>query len=146
MNLNMSNLSNQNMLIPNQNMYNPNQNMYNPNFMMQGFPTAQPIMFPTYDFILQNDMYRDGMFNAFYLTDYLLALRNAKSAFIKQKVELLEMLTGCETKNRYSVYLRFENGVNALLFKCKEESSWFSRNCLSYNYLNFSFIKYPLIY
>ena len=82
------------------------------------------------DFIIQNDMYREGNFQAHFTNNYMSALRNAKSAFIKQKVELLEMLTGCETKNRYNVYLTFPNGHNALVFKCKEESGCLARQCL----------------
>jgi len=115
----------------------PQQNYNNgSNSMMSGgftphsnFPQQN---IPAQDFLIQNDIYREGNFNAFLTSDYILALRNAKSAFIKQKIELLEVLTGCETKNRYSVYLRYENGVNALLFKCKEESSWCARNCITY--------------
>ena len=85
---------------------------------------------PTHDFLNQNDFYKMGDFTASYVTDYLLALRDARSAFIKQKIELMEIFTGCESKNRYNVYLRYDNGVNAFLFKCKEESTWCSRNCL----------------
>lgn len=122
-------------MIPNVNpniYYNNQTNMHN-NFNQNGPPSGFPNQvsnIPSQDFLIQNDFFKEGNFQAFYASDYLLALRNAKSAFIKQKVELFEVLTGCETKNRYSVYLRYDNGVNALLFKCKEESSWCARNCL----------------
>lgn len=131
---------------PNQNMnpnYNQNQNFNNGSvpMMSQGFAPQSNMPhqnIPTQDFLL-NDCYKEGNFNAFFASDYIMALRNAKSAFIKQKVELLEVLTGCETKNRYSVYLRYDNGVNALLFKCKEESTWCSRNCLTYELIKANF-------
>ena len=56
-------------------------------------------------------------------------LKIAASAKIVQKLELLELITGCETKNRYSVYITDTFGMQHLLFKCKEDSSWCSRNC-----------------
>ena len=56
-------------------------------------------------------------------------LNTAISARIVQHLAVLELLTGCETKNRYSVYITDTFGVQHLLFKCKEDSSWCSRNC-----------------
>jgi hypothetical protein len=124
--MNNNQMMNNPMMHNNQMMNNPMMNIgFNPH---GNFP---PQILPTQDFLIQNDFYREGNIDAFFTSDYILALRNAKSAFIKQKVELFEVLTGCETKNRYSVFLRYDNGINALLFKCKEESSWCSRNCLS---------------
>lgn len=64
------------------------------------------------------------------VSDPLLELAQAGSAIIKQQIELLEIMTGCETKNRYHVYIKTMNGEMSYLFKCKEESSWCSRNCL----------------
>jgi hypothetical protein len=43
----------------------------------------------------------------------------------------MEALLGCESPNRYHVYGHYENGKVAYLFKCKEESSYFSRNCIN---------------
>lgn len=59
-------------------------------------------------------------------------LDQAFGAYIKQKSEMYEIVTGCETKNRYSISLRL-HGYNKLYkaFKCKEESSWCMRNCCS---------------
>jgi hypothetical protein len=82
------------------------------------------------EFLMHNDMFRDGKFQAHFTNNYISALRNATSAFIKQKVELFEVLTGCETKNRYNVFLTFPNGQTALIFKCKEESNCLARQCL----------------
>lgn len=49
--------------------------------------------------------------------------------FLEQKIELLEVLTGYETPNRYHVYMVTKTGKKKYLFKCKEESSWGCRNC-----------------
>jgi len=63
-------------------------------------------------------------------SDPMKLLDQAHGAYIKQKLEMYEIVTGCETKNRYSICLRLNNW-NKLYkaFKCKEESSWFMRNC-----------------
>ncbi len=59
-------------------------------------------------------------------------LRELSRIFVKQKFEMLEMLTGCETENRYKVYAADENmeKVGESIFKCKEKSNFFARNCL----------------
>ena len=59
-------------------------------------------------------------------------LRNHPAVFVKQKFEMLEALTGCETENRYKVYGSNENmdKVGDPIFKCKEKSSFLARNCL----------------
>ena len=63
--------------------------------------------------------------------DPLTVLSQAKSAVIKQQIELLEIFTGCETNNRYHVYITTNSGEFVYLFKCKEESSWCDKNCCS---------------
>jgi hypothetical protein len=63
------------------------------------------------------------------VTDPLAELASMKSVFVKQQIELLEIITGCETPNRYHVYGKNLNGWWSYLFKCKEESSWCERNC-----------------
>jgi hypothetical protein len=65
------------------------------------------------------------------INDPLVELANAGSAIIKQKIELLEILTGCETANRYHVYIKTTNGEMTYLFKCKEESGCCERQCLT---------------
>ena len=54
--------------------------------------------------------------------------------FIKQKLETLEIVTGCEIENKYNIY-RKKEGKNKKkgkkLWKAKEKSGCFSRNCLS---------------
>lgn len=56
--------------------------------------------------------------------------------FIKQKFELLEALTGCETANTYNVFQLGSDGAGnpanqVPLFKCKEKSSCCARLCMS---------------
>lgn len=53
--------------------------------------------------------------------------------FLEQKIEVLEVLTGCETPNRYHVYFVNKQGQKKYLFKCKEESTWGCRNCCPSN-------------
>ncbi len=62
------------------------------------------------------------------VSDPLLALSRADSAYVVQKVELLEAIFDIETRNRYMVFTR-TNGYNEYLFKCKEESSCWARQC-----------------
>ena len=57
-------------------------------------------------------------------------LMEAKEVVVEQKIELMEVLTGCETPNRYNVYLLDKSKQKKFLFKCKEESNWFCRNCV----------------
>ena len=47
---------------------------------------------------------------------------------VEQKIELLEVISGCESANRYNVYLLDKDKTKKFLFKCKEESSWCCRN------------------
>ena len=53
----------------------------------------------------------------------------SEKARIRQEPELLEMLSGCETENRYHVFIILPNGMEKYLFKCKEESTFCQRNC-----------------
>lgn len=60
-------------------------------------------------------------------------LMSMSGVFIKQKFELLEALSGCETANKYYVYQlggdQQKSGMR--LLRCKERSGWCNRNCLS---------------
>ena len=55
-------------------------------------------------------------------------LENCTGLLIRQEPEFFEALTGCETPNRYHVFGQSSEGIK-YLFKCKEISSWFTRNC-----------------
>lgn len=81
---------------------------YNPNpnaYMQQNMPT-----FPI-----------QGMFNSM------------RGIYISQKIELLEVITGCETKNRYYVYERGNDGqrTGKPMLRCKESSGCCARNFIS---------------
>lgn len=63
------------------------------------------------------------------IADPLAELASATTALVAQEMELLEIITNCETPNRYHVFLQDAFGNSKYLFKCKEESSCFQRNC-----------------
>jgi hypothetical protein len=125
--------------------YNPNmqggyqQGGYNPNMQGGYNPNMQGGMGPAYgqgmpmnpNMNMQGGFVYRGM-NMGFEMDPMAALAQASAAIIKQQVELLEILTGCETANRYHVYVRTLNGNFVYLFKCKEESDWCMRNCCRY--------------
>ena len=56
-------------------------------------------------------------------------INKANQMVIKQEIEIGEVITGCETKNRYNIYLIDSNNEKNLIFKCKEISSCLMRNC-----------------
>lgn len=66
-----------------------------------------------------------------FVSDPLAELATAKSAFIRQKIELFEIMTGCETPNRYHVSVTNGNNETVYLFKAREDSGWCTRNCVS---------------
>ena len=65
-------------------------------------------------------------------TQSLEALKGLKGLFIKQVFEKFEVITGCETENKYIVFPSDDEGnpVGESIFECKEKSSWMARNCL----------------
>lgn len=54
-----------------------------------------------------------------------------RGVYIKQKIEFMEAITGCETGNKYMVYERGNHGRRRgkEMLKCKEYSSCCARNC-----------------
>lgn len=83
-----------------------------------------------YKFLNKLESVKIDDIKAFFISDVSQALKAASSVLIKQKVELFEVLTCYETKNRYNVILNFPDGSFGHLFKCKEQSNYFSRNCV----------------
>lgn len=53
--------------------------------------------------------------------------------YVKQKLEMMEIFTGCETENKYHVYACDVDGQKAgqYIFKCTEKSECLQRNMLS---------------
>lgn len=58
-------------------------------------------------------------------------LKSWNGIYVKQKTELMEAITGCETGNKYLVYERGGNGrrKGKEMLECKEFSSCCARNC-----------------
>ena len=86
---------------------------------------SYPILAPVSPMIVQAPVssYKSG----------LQLLEEQAGIIIKQKVELIEALTGCETENKYHVY-SYDPSLGrkgAQIFKCKEKSDFCSRICLS---------------
>ena len=67
------------------------------------------------------------MANGIQIGDPMEILIKAPAAKIVQQVELLEIVSECETNNRYDVFCEM-NGVKYFCFRCKEDSSWCMRN------------------
>ena len=61
--------------------------------------------------------------------DPLNELSLSYKATIRQQPELMEIITGCETENRYHVFITLPNGMEKYLFKCKEDSTCCQRQC-----------------
>lgn len=53
--------------------------------------------------------------------------------YVKQKFDVLEAMTGCDTPNRYYVFEQSSQGAakKKKIFRCKEKSGWCARNCMS---------------
>ena len=66
--------------------------------------------------------------NFVYFQDPMTELDQSSGAIIKQQVELMEVLTGCETQNRYHVFLQTPMGLK-YAFKCNERSDSCGRCC-----------------
>lgn len=65
-------------------------------------------------------------------------LEHAKTAIILQETDLMEIVTNCEPENKYNIFIQDEMNNTKFLFKCKEESKWFQRNCCDSNHREFN--------
>ena len=70
--------------------------------------------------------------------DPMAELNNCKCVIIRQQPELFEMITGCETANRYHVFGIDNNNAYKYLFKCNERSGFCQRNCCPSNMREFN--------
>lgn len=117
---------------PNNN-YNPNAVNMNPQFPNQNLHLNAPVTnvgFQTNTPLGINcNFYSINMFGQQMqiVSDPMIALAQTTVCFVKQHIELLEIVTGCETPNRYSVFAKNNLGQTVLLFKCKEESECCTR-------------------
>ena len=71
-----------------------------------------------------------GPQNFVYIEDPMAELAQCTGAIIRQDVEMLEVITGCETQNRYNVFLQSNMGLK-YAFSCRERSGCCGRNCCS---------------
>lgn len=129
-------MMNNNNMMQNQQMgYNNNQPM-----MMQGQPMMMnPGMGMMPQGMMMNPQSKSHLIyisfivmmfmNMGFAPDPMAVLAEARTAIVKQQIELLEVFTGCETKNRYHVYITTHSGQFVYLFKCKEESDCCARMC-----------------
>ena len=125
MNMNMNMNSNMNMNM-NSNMNYMNQQQQQGIVVQQqpGVIVQQPMMMVQQPVIMQPGMMGYGM----QIADPMDILTKAPVAKIIQEVELLEVMTGCETNNRYDIVCEID-GISYFCFRCKEDSSWCMRNC-----------------
>lgn len=63
-----------------------------------------------------------------YVQNPLLELESCPQIFVKQQPEYIKKLFGCEVPNIYHIFGYTQQGFR-YLFKCKEKSDWFMRNC-----------------
>ena len=63
-----------------------------------------------------------------YCEDPMKELAQSTGAIIRQEIELLEAYSGCETQNRYQVFIQSPMGLK-YAFKCNERSGCCSRCC-----------------
>ena len=118
-------LNNQVMMVPpNPNNFNIHPNTNVPNNMNVNIRPNQvpPQFFPGMQFA--------------YVQDPIYELASCNGIEIKQQPEFFEMMTGCETANRYHVFGKTPQGYK-YLFKCNEKSGWFMRNCCPSNFRQF---------
>lgn len=101
----------------------PNMHMNGGNMNMGGFPQGGNNMYANPNQMQQNQP-------KFGFRPMLESFHNG--IFIKQKFEAFEAITGCETANKYYVYERGTDNkkMGRKIIKCKEESTFLSRQCL----------------
>jgi hypothetical protein len=74
-------------------------------------------------------------------------LNECNHVIVEQKLDLLEILSGCENSNKYHVYTSELLNEKKYLFKCSEISSCFCRNFCPSNTKSYSLLfQYPLRY
>lgn len=68
-----------------------------------------------------------------YIQDPMDELESSRKVLIRQKPQFIEQMFGCESANRYYVFSESPQQGVKLLFKCKEFSSCWMRNCCPAN-------------
>jgi hypothetical protein len=75
-------------------------------------------------------MMGNGPANFQYCDDPLKELAQCTGAIIRQEIEMFEVISGCETQNRYQVFIQSPTGLK-YAFQCSEKSCCCSRCCCS---------------
>ena len=102
-----------------------------PGMMAPGMmPGMAPGMMPGMAPGMMPGMMGYGPQNFVYIQDPMTELAQCTGAIIRQEVEMLEVVTGCETQNRYNVFLQSNMGLK-YAFNCRERSGCCGRNCCS---------------
>ena len=96
-----------------------------PGMMPGTMPGAVPGMMPE---MMLGYGYGPQMFA--YCEDPMKELAQSTGAIIRQEIELAEVYSGCETQNRYQVFIQSPMGLK-YAFKCNERSGCCSRCCCS---------------
>ena len=96
--------------------------------MGPGMMPMGPGMMPMGPGMMPGMGYGPGAF--IYIEDPMLELANCTGAIIRQEVEMFEIVSGCETQNRYHVFLQSQMGLK-YAFKCIERSGCCGRCCCS---------------
>ena len=71
-----------------------------------------------------------GPINFQYCEDPMKELNQCTGAIIRQEIEMFEVYSGCETQNRYQVFIQSPMGIK-YAFQCNERSGCCSRYCCS---------------
>ena len=66
-----------------------------------------------------------------YVLDPMQELALSPSVLIRQQPQFFEQISGCESPNRYFVFSQSPQTGFKMLFKCKEQSECYQRNCCS---------------
>ena len=98
------------------------------NPMMMGQMGMPPMMGPMGQY--PNGMMGFGPLNFQYCKDPMEELSQCNGAIIRQEIEMFEAISGCETQNKYQVFIQSPMGIK-FAFQCNERSGCCSRCCCS---------------
>ena len=82
--------------------------------------------------ITMNQMMMGIIQMGYIIVDPMEILDTAPSIKIKQQIELLEVITGCQTKNRYDVYAEVNSQKYYLFYKYSHQLQYISHKFLFY--------------
>jgi hypothetical protein len=126
-----NNLTNVNMSAPQPNVNNQNITNMPMNPMMMGM-NMNPMMMGPMNPMMGGmpGMMGFGPASFQYCDEPMKELAQCTGAIIRQQIEMFEVITGCETQNRYQVFIQSPMGLK-YAFQCNERSGCCSRCCCS---------------